>query len=1089
MTFICMGIGMVTAQTSRVTGKVYSESDGEPVIGASVLVKGTNIGAQTDIEGNFTIENVPVTATAMLRVSYVGMTTQEVKVLFDKPMRITLVEEGIALDDVMVVAYGTAKKSQFTGSAAVVNSEEIGKIQTSNAANALTGKMAGVQLTSTTGQPGASSPTIRVRGISSINAGNAPLVILDGAPYDGDLNNINTQDIESMTVLKDAASNALYGARGANGVIMITTKKGASGSARVTFDAKWGSNSRATQDYDYIKSPAQYYEVYYGALKSYFQNVMGMSESQAHLQTNLEMVGSGDTGLGLNVYTVPEGQNLIGTNGKINPNATLGAMINYKGQDYWMTPDDYMDEAYNSSLRQEYNLNVTAGNEKSSFYASVNYLDNEGITANSTYERLAARFKGDYKVKNWLKVGANMAYTHFDANSLGEDGASGSSGNIFAYATKVAPIYPLYIRDGEGNIMRDDNGFKRYDYGDGANAGFKRPYLPGGNPYSSNQLDVNNSEGNAFNAAGFAEITFLDNFKFTWTSGVNIDETRTTQTTNPYYGSYASSNGMVYKYHTRNMSWNHQQLLNWEDTFGDHTITAMVGHEYYRRKYYYLYAAKNNQFDPNNTELAGAITDNGGNSYITDYNTEGFFGRIMYDYDGRYHLSASYRRDASSRFHPDNRWGNFWSAGLAWVISKEDFFNASWVDLFKFKASYGEQGNDQIGDYRYTSLYNIVNSSGSPAAVPATLGNKNISWETQGNFNAGFDFDLFKGRISGSIDYFYRKTSDMLFSLPLPLSYGYTSYYANVGDMVNNGIEIDLKATPIKTKDFEWNINLNFTTYKNEVTYLADESKGENPIQGYEGYVDGSYYVGEGLSLYTLYMRQYAGVDPTTGQSMWWKDYTRQAVDENNNPVWEMENGVPKLDANGEMIPVMESGRETTTTYSSATRYLCGTALPDAYGGFGTSFYWKGFDLSIDFSYQIGGQSYDSGYAGLMGAPTKSSRGTNFHKDILNAWTEGSNGNIPRFQYGDTDVASMSDRFLTDASYLSLNNINFGYTFPKMMTKKIGVENFRMYVAADNIWVWSKRQGLDPRQSISGGANNSYYAPIRTISGGVTITF
>ena len=372
MTFICMGIGMVTAQTSKVTGKVYSEADGEPVIGASVLVKGTNLGAQTDIEGNFTIENVPVTATAMIRVSYVGMTTQEAKILWDRPMRITLVEEGIALDDVMVVAYGTAKKSQFTGSAAVVNSEEIGKIQTSNAANALTGKMAGVQLTSTTGQPGASSPTIRVRGISSINAGNTPLVILDGAPYDGDLNNINTQDIESMTVLKDAASNALYGARGANGVIMITTKKGASGSARVTFDAKWGSNSRATQDYDYIKSPAQYYEAYYGALKGYFQNVMGMSETQAHLQTNIEMVGSSDTGLGLNVYTVPEGQNLIGTNGKINPNATLGRLINYKGQDYWMVPDDYMDEAYNSSLRQEYNLNVTAGNEKSSFYASVN---------------------------------------------------------------------------------------------------------------------------------------------------------------------------------------------------------------------------------------------------------------------------------------------------------------------------------------------------------------------------------------------------------------------------------------------------------------------------------------------------------------------------------------------------------------------------------------------------------------------------------------------------------------------------------------------------------------------------------------------
>ena len=1086
MTFICLGIGTVAAQVAKVTGKV-TDTNGEAVIGASVYVIGTNLGANTDIEGNFTIENVPSSA-SMVRVSYVGMTTQEVHILRGKPMKVVLVEDGVILDEAIVVAYGTAKKSSFTGSAAVVKSDEIGKIQTSNAANALTGKMAGVQLTNASGQPGATSPTIRVRGISSINAGNAPLVILDGAPYDGDLNNINSQDIESMTVLKDAASNALYGARGANGVIMITTKKGQSGTSRVTFDAKWGSNTRATQDYDYIKSPAQYYETYYGALNSYLQNEQGFTAEQAHMKANELMVGSSSYGLGMNVYTVPEGQYLIGTNGKLNPYATLGRKVTYNGQEYYMTPDDYMDEAYDNSLRQEYNLNITAGNDKSSFYASVNYLDNQGITANSDYERLAARLKADYKAKSWLKVGANMAYTHFDANSLGEDGASNSSGNIFAYATQVAPIYPLYIRDGEGNILRDDNGFKRYDYGDGENAGTERPFLTGGNPYSANQLDVNNSEGNAFNATGFAELTFLKNFKFTWTSGVNIDETRSTATTNPYYGSYASSNGIVYKYHTRNMSWNHQQLLNWEDSFGDNNIQAMIGHEYYRSKYYYLYGSKSNQFDPTNTELAGAITDKSSSSYITDYNTEGYFGRVMYDYDGRYHLSASYRRDASSRFHPDNRWGDFWSAGLAWVISKEDWFNVKNVDLFKFKASYGEQGNDQIGNYRYTSTYDIVNSGGHPAAIPSTLGNKDITWETQGNFNVGFDFDLYRGRISGSVDYFQRKTTDMLFSFPLPPSYGYTSYYANVGDMQNTGLELDLKFTPVKTKDFEWNLNLNFTTYENKVTYLPEERKTME-VDGKHGYTSGSYFYGEDCSLYTFHMRKYAGVDPETGKSLWWKNYERQAVDADNNPVWEMVNGEFKLDDNGNKIPVMEKGRETTDTYSSADYYLCGTALPDAYGGFGTSFSWKGFDLSVDFAFQLGGQVYDSDYASLMASPTSTSRGSNIHADALKAWTSENNSNIPRFQFDDSYSAATSDRFLTDASYLSLNNINFGYTFDKMLTKKVGVERLRLYVAADNIWVWSKRQGLDPRQSITGGATASYYAPIRTISGGVTLTF
>ena len=1078
LTCIFMGIGMATAQVSKVTGKVYSEADGEPVIGASVLVEGTALGASTDIEGNFTIENVPASATT-LRVSYVGMSTQEVHIVRGKAMKIILVEDSKVLDDVVVMAYGTAKRSAFTGSAAVVKSEEIGKIQTSNAANALAGKMAGVQLTNASGQPGATSPTIRIRGISSINAGNAPLVILDGAPYDGDLNNINSQDIESMTVLKDAASNALYGARGANGVIMITTKKGSTGSARVTFDAKWGSNSRATQDYEYITDPGQYYEVYYGALRNYYINEMGMTAHEAHANANVDMLGTSGYGLAYNVYEVPQGEYLIGVNGKLNPNATLGRRFTHNGQEFLLTPDDYMDEAYNNSVRQEYNLNITAGNDKSSFYASVNYLDNEGITANSDYERITGRLKADYKVKKWLTVGANMSYTHFESNSLGEDGASGSSGNIFAYATRIAPIYPLYIRDGEGNIIRDANGFKMYDYGDAKTSimGLSRPFLPGGNPYSSNLLDINNAEGNAFTANANAEIKFLKNFKFTFASGVNVDETRSTSTTNPYYGSYASSNGIVYKYHTRAISYNHQQLLNWEPTFGNHNLNVMLGHEYFRSKYYYLYASKSQQLDPTNTELVGAISDNGGNSYTTDYNTEGYFGRIMYDYDGKYHASVSYRRDASSRFHKDNRWGDFWSAGAAWVISKEDFFDVEWVDILKLKASYGEQGNDQIGNYRYTTLYEVKNSAGKPAAVPYSKGNKNISWETQGNFNAGVDFDLFKGRVSGTIEYFNRKTSDMLFSFPLPPSQGYTSYYANIGDMNNRGIEIELKLTPIKTKDFEWNVSANFTTYENNISFLPKERKTAL-VDGKRGFTSGSYFYGEDCSLYTFHMKKYAGINEK-GESMWYKNKTKPVVDEQGNQLKD-KYGIP-------MVEIL--GRETTTKYNEASDYLCGTALPDAYGGFGTSFAWKGFDLSVDFSFQIGGQVYDSDYASMMGSPTSNSKGSNIHADMLNAWTESNNSNIPRMQFNDQYTAGTSDRFLTDASYLSLNNVNFGYTFPKLWTKKVGVETLRLYVAADNIWVWSKRQGLDPRQSITGSVTGSYYAPIRTVSGGVTLTF
>ena len=1073
LTFICMGIGMATAQTATITGKVYSEADGEPVFGASVFVIGTSVGAGTDMDGNFTIENVPATATT-LRVSYVGMTTQEVKILRDRPMRIVLVEDGVSLDEVMVVAYGTAKKSAFTGSAAVVKSEEIGKIQTSNAANALTGKMAGVQLTNASGQPGATTPTIRVRGITSINAGNAPLIIVDGVPFEGDLNNISTQDIESMTVLKDAASNALYGARGANGVMIITTKKGQSGSARVTFDAKWGSNSRASQNYNYITDPAQYYEVYYQALKNYYLS-NGKSEREAYVAANAGLI-DGASGLGYNVFSVPEGQYMIGVDGRLNPNATLGNLVTYKGQQYLLTPDNYMDEAYNNSLRQEYNLNVSAGNDKSSFYASVNYLDNEGITANSNYERLTARLKADYKVKNWLKVGGNMAYTHFDANSLGEDGASNSSGNIFAYATQIAPIYPLFMRDGQGNIIKDDRGMARYDYGDGDYAGLKRPHLPGGNPYSANLLDKNHSEGNAMTANGFAEITFLKNFKFTWTSSADLSESRSTGTTNPYYGSYASSNGIVNKYHSRSLATTHQQILSWEQSFGLNNFNVMAGHEYFRRHYYYLYASRSNQFDPTNTELAGAITESGSNSYTTDYNNEGFIGRAMYDYANRYYFQASFRRDASSRFHPDNRWGNFWSASFAWDITKEKWFKASWVNMLKLKASYGEQGNDQISNYLYTNIYDIVNAGGHPAAVPSSMGNKDISWEKQGNFNAGFDFEFFNGRLGGTVDYFYRKTTDQLFFFPLPPSMGYTGYYANVGDMANNGVEVDLKATPVKTKDFEWNINLNFTSYKNKITYLPEERKTME-VDGVKGFSSGNYFYGEGQPIYTMHLKDYAGVNEK-GESMWWKNQEQAVLDAQGNPM---------KDADGN--PMMETVKVKTSKYDEASYYLCGTTLPDAYGGFGTSLTWKGFDFSIDFAYQIGGQVYDSDYASLMASPTSTSLGTNIHADVLNSWTEANNTNIPRWQYNDENSAARSSRFLTDASYLSLQNINIGYTLPRMLTKKFGVERLRIYAAADNIWVWSQRQGLDPRQSISGGATASYYAPIRTISGGLTLTF
>ncbi|MCL2596655.1 MAG: TonB-dependent receptor [Paludibacter sp.] len=1069
---LATSIGIVQGQSRQISGRVLDNANNDPLPGVSVTQKGTQNATMTDADGNFTIS---VSQNATLVITSIGYITQEVTARND--MSVNLVSDETVLDPVMVVAYGTAKRSQFTGSATVVTSDEIGKIQTANIADALVGKVTGMQIANASGQPGATSPTIRVRGITSINAGNNPLVIVDGAPYDGDLNNLNPADVESVTVLKDAASNALYGSRAANGVMMITTKKGnKSGDAKVTVDAKWGYNTRATQDYKYIKSPAQYYEMYFGALKNYFID-QGTPVDLAQVYANMLMINNGTGyGLGYNVYNVPSGENLIGPDGKLNPNATLGNVVTYKGQQYTLLPDNWLDLTYRQSNRQEYNVSITGGGDKSNFYTSVGYLSDQGIVPNSDYKRLTGRLKADYQAKPWLKVGGNMLYANYKANMTDEDGNSSSSGNVFATATRMAPIYPMYIRDGNGNIMVDEYGNTRYDYGMGDNAGLMRPYLGMSNPLSDLILNNYSYEGNAVNASGFADITFLKDFKFSSINTVSSDETRSTQYTNPYYGGYASANGMIWKSHERLFSYDVQQLLTYTKDINAHHFDILLGHDYYYRKHFSLSALKSNMSDPSNLEFGGAVVDGQNAASRTyDYMTEGYFARGQYDFSQRYFASLSFRRDASSRFAPENRWGNFWSAGAAWILSQENWFKTSWVNLLKLKASYGQQGNDNIGDFLYTNTYTIVTAIGHPAAMPYRYGNKDITWETASNFNAGIEFQLFKQRFNGGVDYYYRKTSDMLFYFPIAPSFGWTGYYANIGDMRNTGFEIDLSGTPIQTKDFSWNIGANITLQKNKITYLPDKRKTMH-ISGVDGYSSGFFYYGEGIPLFNYYMYQYAGVNDK-GQALYYAD----ARDENGNLTGE---------------------RETVLNPSDATMYLCGTMLPDAYGGFSTSFNYKGFDLSASFAYQIGGLVYDSDYASAMSVPyDESGLGSAFHEDLLKAWTpDNPNSNIPRFYFGDQNASVASDRFLINASYLSLQNITLGYTISKEMCAPLGIQSVRVYAVCDNVWLWSKRQGLDPRQGIttssgstatatSGSSTASYYSPIRALSGGLTITF
>ena len=759
-------------------------------------------------------------------------------------------------------------------------------------------------------------------------------------------------------------------------------------------------------------------------------------------------------------YAVPDGQYLIGDNGKLNPNATLGNRVYYKGKVYTVTPDNWLDESMRHTLRQEYNVSVNGGNDAAQMYASLGYLNEPGIAYGSGIKRYTAHLKSTLKANEWLKVGGNVNYAHTNTDQAG----SNSGYNVFYAASRVAPIYPLYIRDGEGNIMTDQNG-KMCDYGDGAVNGLVRSVVAKQiNSLKDDQLQTNNSVANSFSLAGFADITptFVKGLKLTLNGTVSDYEYRYTSTYQPFYGWGAMSypEGQVSKSHSRTFATNFQQLINYAHSFGDHNMTLLFGHENSTSTDEGVSATRTGMFSYfDNQELSGAIKVQDGSSNQSKYNTEGYFFRGMYDYDGKYFAQASYRCDASSNFAPGHRWGSFYSFGGAWILTKEKWMESSkgWLDMLKVKASFGQQGNDGIGSNLYRDLYVVRNNNGEVAVTVSSKGNPNITWETNTNVNAGVEFGMFNNRLTGSLEYFYRKTTDMLCYVYYPKSYGYDGIYDNVGDMVNKGVELSLSYDAIRTKDLVWNINLNATHYRNKIVSLNPDNINST-LEGHGGYVSEFYFYGEGLPMYTWRMPKYAGV-AEDGQSMWY------VTDEQGNTT-------------------------TTTTYNDATDYNCGNPTPDIYGGFGTSVNFKGFDLAFNFSYSIGGKVLDEGYRNLMGSPTSTSLGYNFHKDVLKAWSEdNTSSNIPRLQFGDDYSNSTSDRFLTNGSWLSLNNINLGYTFPKVWSSKLGFSKMRVYASADNVCLWTKRKGLDPRTSSAGSPGTENYSFTRTISAGITLQF
>ncbi|MBQ0024812.1 MAG: TonB-dependent receptor [Bacteroidales bacterium] len=1026
------------AQTITVKGTVTDAATGEGIPFASVMVKGTTSGAAADVDGSYTVTASP---NATLVFSYIGYDNLEVAVGGRSIINAALKVSAEALDESIVVAYGVQKKSSFVGSASQLSGEKLKKMQTTNISKSLEGAVAGLQTASSSGTPGSGS-SIQIRGFGSISASTSPLLVVDGVPYEGGMSSINPADIESITVLKDAAANSMYGARGSNGVIIITTKRGSAGKVNVSFDAKVGFNTRGVSEYDIIKDPADYYEMTWESIRNaqYYNGIMGYAQAGVYASTNL--IGS-SYGL-YNIYPVVDSEIIDPATGKLN-----STWPTWKKQKW---NDDWTKDVFRVGIRQEYNVSASGGSDKTQGYISVSYLDDQGYVPMSGFQRISIRGKVDQEIGKRIKIGLNLAYSNTN-QQLYNDSEGSNYSNLFFFSQMIAPIFPIYLYDqATGTQIFDDKGNPMYDWGETG-----RAYAANSNPYGQLLTSKKETIKDNISSRGYINVNILKDLVFSANVAFDVFNTKGRYFTTPAGGDAKNVNGRGEQEMERYSALNANQLLTWTPKFGNHNLNVLIGHETKSDESYSLYGHMTNFVDMTNIDFANSTVYQDLTSASGGYFLEGIFGRAEYNYANRYYLSASYRRDGSSRFAADKRWGSFWAVGASWNAKQESFLaGADWLNALRVKASYGTQGNDNIGYARvYDNLYVIDRVDGEASLRKTFRAAPDVTWEKSNNFNVGIEAGLF-GALNFNVEYFIKETKDMIYSRPLAPSQGLpASQLVNDMDMMNKGIEFEVSADIFKSRNFAWNISLNGTHYKNEVTKLPSDYPAE-------GRQVGTSWREIGAPVYNYYLFEWAGVDPENGLPQ----YKKYEKDDNGN----------------------ETGKfDLVNTTAQATYHKTGkTPIPDLYGGFSTALRFYGFDLSASFAYQIGGYTLDSVYQSLMSA---GDAGTNWHKDIFLRWTpQNTNTDVPRVQNNFQAANESSTRFLIKSSYLSLRNVNLGYTLPSKATSKIGMESLRFYVNADNVWYVSKRKGMDVRKSFTGG-NGQTYSALRTVSAGVTLTF
>lgn len=1041
MTCLFVMIGLATAQT-RVQGTVTSAEDGEPIVGATVLVKGTTVGTVTDIDGKFVLTGIPSSAKTLV-ISYVGMKTQEVAIR--SSVRVSLASDAEVLDDVIVVAYGTAKKSSFTGSAANVDNKKLEMRPITSVTNGLEGQATGVLMTSASGQPG-STGSIRIRGYGSINASSAPLYVVDGIPFDGSLSSINPSDIESMTILKDASAGALYGARGANGVVMITTKQGKEGKTNVTWRSTVGWSERAQKPYDMLNQK-EFVQLSYEAIRNGLIFNSGYSWADAEAAARASLGGSsylgGSAGEQYNPFKNYSWSELIDpATGLVRDDAKS------------VYDEQWMDNLLQTGFRQEHQMNVNGGTEKTKYMISLGYLNEDGILKTTGFERYTGRANVNTQVNDWFQANLNIGLSQSRQNYSDYDGSSTS--NPWYSSQFVSPLFPVYLRDAAGNIVNDEFGKPTLDYGETGRPGSYNDFNPLGG-LTLDKAKIQNDGASVRTGVTFGgdsdKLGAFKGLKLQVNFGADYRNTSYMGYMNMYHGNQANAGGYLKKESTRTLSYTLNQLLTYTRSFGRHNLDVLAGHEYYSYHYQNLDAAKTNLVD-GIYELRPATTTVNADSYSNDYRIESWMGRINYNFDDKYYLSASVRTDGSSRFHKDNRWGTFWSVGANWRVTKEAFMqNVSWVNNLNVKASYGEQGNDELGTlYAWQSLYSLSYANGNNiGGFVASLENKDISWEKNANLNVGIEAALFDNRVRLNAEYYNKKTKDMLLNYPMATSTGFNGYDANVGDMRNSGFEVELGLTPVRTQDFEWNLTWMGSTVNNKVLHLTKESPE---------IISGIRIIKEGYELNTFYMAKSAGVDPQTGAQLYW------AYDKDDNG-----------NITNEYIT-------SDVAKASTSKYFLGSRIPDLYGSIGTDLTWKGLTLSVLTTYSIGGKIYDSLYAGSM---NNMYYNNNWNRHALRRWTQpGDVTDVPRIEVG--GKYATTDRFLVDASYFAIKNVTLSYSLPRTWMRSAGLNAVRLFGSIDNLALFTHLQGMDPQYSFSGGTNYDY-TPNRTYSVGIEVNF